>query len=729
MKKSLYIILASLILITFNLEAQTGSSFSTQGWWKPVEAKFSPVVNADNTITFKVMAPRAKKVSLIFDEWDANPQPMQKDKTGVWSITIGPVSPRLYQYNFLVDGLKTIDMVNPAVKAGTMVYGSIVEVCGENPRYDELQNVPQGDVHIVSYTSTSLRCPRKMHIYVPAAYFDQPEQKFPVLYLRHGGGDNEGSWINDGRANVILDNLIAQGEAAAMLMVMTNGFTDGSWAGGSSVEGMALLEKELINDVIPIIEKKYRIAEGKNNRAIAGLSMGGGQAFVIGLRNLNWFSAIGEFSAGILSDAGFDTNKYLPGIFDNPQKVNNELHLLWISCGTKDPRYQGHRNLVDNLRQKGIENVFHEQPFGHEWEFWRSQLHDFAKEVFIKESPGLSMVDKNATPETRALYANLLKIHKKGVMFGHHDYPSYGIGWRGDEGRSDVKDLVGDHPAVYSLDMNRINNEKIEHIRQVHKRGGVSMLVWHQNNPLTESPEAKYPVGTAWDNTKVVDQILQEGSPMNLKYKQRLDHVAEVFHSMKDDNGKLIPVIFRPLHEHTQAWNWWGSKAATEEEFVNFWRFIVTYLRDVKNVHNVIYAISPQMDEVYDDPEGRLLFRWPGNDYVDFLGMDCYHGLNVKAFISNVNALSRLADKLSKPVGVTETGLENNHTSDYWTKDVLPVVTGKNCSMVVTWRNEKPTHAYGPYPGDASADDFITFYKSPVTLFENDLPDMYSNPE
>lgn len=341
----------------------------------------------------------------------------------------------------------------------------------------------------------------------------------------------------------------------------------------------------------------------------------------------------------------------------------------------------------------------------------------------------LSMVDPEATPATKALYANLWLMQKKGVMFGHHDYPSYGVGWSGDAGRSDVKDITGDHPAVYSLDMRAISQTKIDFIKAAYKRGGVSMLVWHQNNPLTESPGAAYPVGTAWDNTKVVDQILQEGSAMNIKYKKILDGVADAFFSMKDENGSLIPVIFRPLHEHTQTWNWWGSSATTEDEFISFWKFIVTYLRDVKEVHNVIYAISPQMDAVYPDPASRLLFRWPGNNFVDFLGMDCYHGRNTSAFISNVSAISEVSKNLMKPVGVTETGLENNHTADYWTRSVLAPLNGTNCTMVVAWRNEKVSHAYGPYPADISAADFKTFYDDKYTLFEKDLPKMYIMPE
>jgi mannan endo-1,4-beta-mannosidase len=341
----------------------------------------------------------------------------------------------------------------------------------------------------------------------------------------------------------------------------------------------------------------------------------------------------------------------------------------------------------------------------------------------------LSMVDPQATSATKALYANLWLIQQKGVMFGHHDYPSYGVGWQGDIDRSDVKDITGDHPAVYSLDMRNIDQKKIDFIKAAYKRGGISMICWHQFNPLTESPGAAYPIGTAWDNTKVVDQILKEGSEMNIKYKKTLDNVANAFLSMKDENGKLIPVIFRPLHEHTQTWNWWGSSATTEEEFISFWKFIIHYLRDTKGVHNVIYAISPQMDAVYPDAKGRLLFRWPGNEWVDFLGMDCYHGRNTEAFISNLKYLSELSRILKKPVGVTETGLENNHPSDYWTRNVLLPLQGNNCSMVVAWRNESTRHAFGPYPSDISAEDFKIFYNDNSTLFEKDLPDMYVMPQ
>ena len=344
----------------------------------------------------------------------------------------------------------------------------------------------------------------------------------------------------------------------------------------------------------------------------------------------------------------------------------------------------------------------------------------------------LRIVDPAATPETKALYANLWLIQQKGVMFGHHDYATTGIGWVDEPGRSDVKDIVGDYPAVYSLDIREIYGVKMENLKAAYRRGGVIMLCWHQNNPLTETSNQMHGKGIPggpWDNTKVVDQILVEGSAMNVKYKKRLDGVAEIFKTMVDDEGKPIPVIFRPLHEHTQKWNWWGSESTTEQEFIAFWRFIVSYLRDEKGVHNLIYAISPQMDAVYKDTKARLMYRWPGNEWVDILGMDCYHGKNRPAFESNVKAISELSVTLNKPVAVTETGRPSDHPSNYWTYNVLPPLKGHLCSMVVLWRNSRLNHAFGPYPSDASASDFKVFYDDPYTIFERDLPDMYKMPK
>jgi len=346
----------------------------------------------------------------------------------------------------------------------------------------------------------------------------------------------------------------------------------------------------------------------------------------------------------------------------------------------------------------------------------------------------MTIVDKSATPATKALYANLWMIRKIAPMFGHHDYSAYGVGWRDVESMSDVRSLCGDYPALLSVDIsgaeqgkeNNINNIPFSKLRllikQCHSRGGVIMICWHQNNPVTG--------GNAWDNAKAVDKILLEGGDINTKYKEWLGNISDFILSLRDDNNELIPVIFRPLHEHTQTWSWWGSSATTDSEFVNLWKMIVKYLRDTKNVHNLLYAISPQMDSDYGAATtDRLKFRWPGDDFVDVIGMDCYHGTNINAFKSNLSYLSALSTKLMKPAGVTETGIPSGRASDYWTRQIADPVSGVYCSMVVMWRNESTSHAYGPYPGDNSASDFIQMYNSKKLVFEKSLPDMYSMPK
>lgn len=735
-------VITTLLAFAAMLSLSAQNTFSTKGWWGPAEKSY-PLIE-DGTITFRLKAPEAKQVTLLFDEWTIIRQEMARNADGVWEAKLADVKPGIYEYKFIVDGNVVLDMKNPSVKYGTEIYANTIEVPGTTePRADE-RALAGSQVDILSYMSTPQQKLRHMWVYVPASYYlpQNRTRNYPVLYLRHGGGDCESSWTLSGNADAIMDNLIASGKAVPMIVVMTNGLTDGSWAGGSTPEGMKVLEEELLTDVIPLVETRYRVKADKAHRAIAGLSMGGGQSYVIGLRNLDKFSAIGEFSAGVLSEP-FDYEKY--GIDPDAKKINDALNLLWVSCGTLDTRWLGHVDFAADLVKRGIDHRFDSSEYGHQWQFWREQLALFAQELFVPQpstararheaaaaslkKTTLHMVDPKATDRTKALYANLWLIQQHGVMFGHHDYPSYGVGWRGDKGRSDVKDICGDHPAVYSLDMHNINDDKIEKIRESYREGGVAMLVWHQDNPLTEGPGKQYPEGTAWDNTKCVDQILQEGSALNIKYKARLDKVAEALHKMVDENGEPIPVIFRPLHEHTQAWNWWGSKATEEQEFIDFWRFIVTYLRDTKDCHNVIYAISPQMDAIYPDAEGRILFRWPGDEWVDLIGIDCYHGRNARAFAANVDALSNVAKMKNKPVGVTETGLENNHNANYWTANCLPYLKGKCVSMVVAWRNEKPSHAFGPYPSDATAGDFEEFYQDDETIFLHDLPSLYDMPK
>ena len=307
---------------------------------------------------------------------------MAKDSDGLWSISIGPVEPEIYTYNFVVDGVKILDPGNAALKNGRTIDASVVEVPGNPPRFDELRNVPHGALQIRTYTSSPLKTVRRLYVYTPPQYDSEPTRRFPVLYLRHGSGDNEENWSDTGRAGAILDNLIAERKAVPVLIVMSNGDTDGSWGGGSSPEGIGLLTQELLTDIIPMIEKDYRVAPGRENRAITGLSMGGGQAFTMGLKHLDMFAWVGEFSSGLVSDTEFDLDQYLPGFLEDPKAANSKLRLLYLSCGTNDPRFPGQLDLTDLLKSHNIHYVWFPTPGVHEWKVWRHALADFAPRLF-----------------------------------------------------------------------------------------------------------------------------------------------------------------------------------------------------------------------------------------------------------------------------------------------------------------------------------------------------------
>jgi enterochelin esterase family protein len=338
----------------------------------------SPEVNPDRTIVFRLRAPEAAKVSLMF----AGSKPMTKDASGIWTAVAGPVEPEIYQYNFVVDGVRMLDPANPHLKNGRALDASIVEVPGTPPRFDEVQAVPHGALGIRYYRSTPLKKTRRLYVYTPPQYDSEPTRRFPVLYLRHGNGDDEENWSDTGRAGVILDNLIAQHKAAPMIIVMPNGDTDGTWGGGSSPEGIQMLGEELLSDIIPMIDRTYRVAGGRENRAITGLSMGGGQAFTIGLKHLDLFAWVGEFSSGLVSDTSFKLEQHLPGFLDHPHEINRKLKLFFLSCGTEDPRYPGQLDLGDTLKQHGIRFVWYPTPGAHEWKVWRHALAEFAQQAF-----------------------------------------------------------------------------------------------------------------------------------------------------------------------------------------------------------------------------------------------------------------------------------------------------------------------------------------------------------
>ena len=368
----------------------------------------------------------------------------------------------------------------------------------------------------------------------------------------------------------------------------------------------------------------------------------------------------------------------------------------------------------------------------------------YAKEVKVTQAANpvekvtLTIVDKDATAETKALFANLWAVADKGWMFGHHDDLWYGRYWYDEPGNSDTKAVCGDYPGVFSVDFAEIMDDRHNNsangirrrvILEARERGEVILACMHVNNPKTG--------GDSWDNSskEVVKEILTDGTATRTKYLGWLDRLADFALNLKDARGNLVPVIFRPYHEHTQSWSWWGSTCATSSEFIALWQFTVRYLRDTKGVHNFLYAVSPQMDAVYTNTKDRLLYAWPGDDWVDFIGMDCYHGTNDKAFESNLKTLEALSQEKRKPCGVTEDGKESFTEVDFWTQHLTGPLGAKRISLVTMWRNkyvgnnESDKHYFSVYPGHPSEADFRKMYDDPRSLFSRDLPDMYTLPE
>lgn len=336
---------AFILLISLNVFAQFGPRIK------------SPVVNEDSSITFSIKAPNAKEVSV---NMMMKNYPMEKDAEGVWSVTVGPVEPEVYTYAFSVDGLKVLDPANPEMQVGQAPDFSLVNVPGNPPRFDELQDVPHGAVHILKYYSTTQNINRKVYVYTPPGY--NTAKKYPVFYLRHGGGGNETSWYVEGCTANIMDNLLAQNKIVPMVVVMTNGNVEKQTEGGAyGAEGIQIMADELFTDVIPLIEKEFSVFTDQKHRALAGLSMGGGQSYYIGLENVDKFYWVGSFSSGIfggIPGVTFDPEERTPGILTKSADFNKELDLFYLSCGEQDPRVEYTQKVVDQFTENKLKVTY-----------------------------------------------------------------------------------------------------------------------------------------------------------------------------------------------------------------------------------------------------------------------------------------------------------------------------------------------------------------------------------
>jgi enterochelin esterase-like enzyme len=373
------ILLASFLLV---LSATTVWAQAQPAPPAPQPAIASPEVHADNTVTFRFRAPNAHEVVLVLD--GAKPALMQKDDQGVWSLTTAPLQPDFYGYSFLADGVILIDPSNPLLKPNLLHTQSQVHVPGPGSLPWEVGDGTHGVVHHHFYKSGVVGDQRDFYVYTPPGYDPHAKQRYPVLYLLHGYSDDASGWISVGRANVILDNLIAQGKAKAMIIVMPLGYgapeivapEPRGFAPELRQQNFDRFTQALITEVIPQVEAAYRVSGDRNSRAIAGLSMGGSESLLTGLNHLDRFAWVGAFSSGGLPE---DFNADFPGL---GAKANDQLRVLWIACGTDDRLIELNRNLRTWLDSKGIHNTGIETPGMHAWMVWRRNLAEFVGLLF-----------------------------------------------------------------------------------------------------------------------------------------------------------------------------------------------------------------------------------------------------------------------------------------------------------------------------------------------------------
>jgi enterochelin esterase-like enzyme len=382
--KNFTIGIAALLLMStaINLQAQEISAMQAP---KVV----SPEIADDRSVTFRVLSESASSITMN-GSWMGFGQtlPLTKGEQGVWSITIDPLESSMYHYNFFIDGVAAIDPTNPHALRDGIRYASLLMVPGEGSKLFEINDVPHGNLSHVWYNSPSLGIYRRMYVYTPPGY-DSGNSSYPVLYLLHGGGGDEDAWTALGRANYILDNLIAQGKAKPMIIVMTNG---NPWQTSTLmtvpgrppvtrenyVKFQGQFEKSLVEDVVPYIEKNYRVKAEKNSRAIAGLSMGGGHTINASIAYPGTFGYIGVFSSGI-----FNQN-------EDKETLERKFVVLkesgvskyWVACGVDDFVMDSNKRLLNVLDKTGLEHEYFENEGGHTWANWRTYLSMFAPMLF-----------------------------------------------------------------------------------------------------------------------------------------------------------------------------------------------------------------------------------------------------------------------------------------------------------------------------------------------------------
>jgi enterochelin esterase-like enzyme len=367
----------SLFLVAVLLLAASGFAQTP-----PPDGLVSPEVHSDGKVTFRIRAPKAAEVTL-FGDWlpPGSKHPMTKDAEGVWSATVGPIEATLHLYSFTVDGVTMADPVNPRIKLRQRTSASLVEIPAHPSAPWETRDVPHGSVDVNWQRTQVINGEtRQIFVYLPPGYEKNPRQHYPVLYLLHGSGDTAESWTQAGSANLILDNLIAEKKAKPMIVVMPLGHAVPFGSPREiAVKNTPLMEEYLLREIMPWAEAKYRIAPGRQNRALAGLSMGGGQTFNIGFAHLDLFSSLGVFS----SAPGADFATKFKTLFDDAKATNAKLKVFWYATGDKDAVYARAKEASDLFNKQQIRHTFRVYEGGlHTWPVWRRCLSEFAPLLF-----------------------------------------------------------------------------------------------------------------------------------------------------------------------------------------------------------------------------------------------------------------------------------------------------------------------------------------------------------
>jgi enterochelin esterase-like enzyme len=379
-------------LLTLAILAPFQASAQGQRRSTPNDTLKSTEVAADHKVTFRIYAPKADEVSVSGDFGSGK---MAKDDTGVWSVTVGPLTPDFYSYTFNVDGVRTVDPKNPMTKPGLGSLDSLFLVPGEAAEFEMTKDVPHGDVRAVWYRSGTLDMPRRMHVYTPPGY-EGGSEKYPVLYLLHGSGDEDSGWSTIGRAGFILDNLIAAKKAVPMLVVMPNGSLPRPTNLAPATPGtpptpevraareaaQSRFTNELLKEVIPTIEKSFRVKAASSDRALAGLSMGGGQTLRVLTTNPDQFAFVGVWSAGLFGGNADEWEKRNEAFLAAADKVNATVKRLEICVGDKDSLAAGSKALAEVLAKRGIKHEVHISGGGHTWINWRHYLSELAPKLF-----------------------------------------------------------------------------------------------------------------------------------------------------------------------------------------------------------------------------------------------------------------------------------------------------------------------------------------------------------